>query len=88
MIVAAAWICGTGSKGSDHDNPDRVPVAADPMRSWACRQPEPPWRQSHGRDLVDLELGPKRLELLHELVPAATTIACLVNPTNPRNTEA
>jgi putative ABC transport system substrate-binding protein len=29
------------------------------------------------------ELGPKRLELVHGLVPAATTIAALVNPTNP-----
>ena len=27
--------------------------------------------------------GPKRLELLRELVPTATTIALLVNPTNP-----
>jgi len=32
------------------------------------------------------ELGPKRLELLHELIPAATNIAVLLNPNaNPRN---
>ena len=28
-------------------------------------------------------LGPKRLELLHELVPSANVIGYLVNPTNP-----
>jgi putative ABC transport system substrate-binding protein len=29
-----------------------------------------------------VELGPKRLEILHELVPAANVVALLVNPTN------
>jgi len=32
---------------------------------------------------LNSELGQKRLELLHELLPAATVIAALVNPTNP-----
>jgi putative ABC transport system substrate-binding protein len=34
------------------------------------------------------ELGPKRLELLHELVPTATTFAILANPTNAGNEAA
>jgi putative tryptophan/tyrosine transport system substrate-binding protein len=33
--------------------------------------------------LVD-EVGPKRLELLHEFLPSATIVALLINPTNPR----
>jgi len=32
---------------------------------------------------LSLELGSKQLELLHELVPTATTIALLINPTDP-----
>jgi putative ABC transport system substrate-binding protein len=32
---------------------------------------------------LGMEVGPKRLELLHELVPAASTIVLLINPTNP-----
>jgi putative ABC transport system substrate-binding protein len=30
-----------------------------------------------------VELGPKQLALLHEVVPTATVVALLVNPTNP-----
>ena len=32
---------------------------------------------------LSVEVGPKRLELAHELVPAATMIGLLVNPANP-----
>ena len=35
-----------------------------------------------GVTVLDVELVPKAFELLHELVPAATTIAVLVNPNN------
>jgi putative ABC transport system substrate-binding protein len=34
-----------------------------------------------------VELGLKRLELLHELIPTATTIGLLVNPTDPALSE-
>jgi len=36
-----------------------------------------------GVSILNVELGPKRLELLRELLPAATTIALLINPNNP-----
>jgi putative ABC transport system substrate-binding protein len=32
---------------------------------------------------LNVEVGPKRLELLHEAVPTATLIGLLVNPTSP-----
>ncbi|MGA8965318.1 MAG: ABC transporter substrate-binding protein, partial [Pseudolabrys sp.] len=37
-----------------------------------------------GATQLNMELGPKRLELMHQLLPKATTIALVVNPTNPR----
>jgi len=40
-----------------------------------------------GVTLIGTELVAKRLELLHELLPAATRIAILVNPNNPGLTQ-
>jgi putative ABC transport system substrate-binding protein len=37
---------------------------------------------------LNVEVGPKRLELLKELVPTATLMAQLVNPTSPNLTES
>jgi putative tryptophan/tyrosine transport system substrate-binding protein len=36
-----------------------------------------------GVSLQSNELGPKRLGLLHDLLPNASTVAILINPTNP-----
>jgi putative ABC transport system substrate-binding protein len=38
-----------------------------------------------GVSWFDAELGPKRLGLLHELVPNSTIVALLVNPNNPES---
>ncbi len=37
---------------------------------------------------TNVEVAPKRLELLHELLPTATVMALLVNPANPTLAEA
>jgi putative ABC transport system substrate-binding protein len=36
-----------------------------------------------GISILNAELGPKRLELLRELLPTATMVALLINPNNP-----
>ena len=55
-------------------------TAADPVEARFVANLNRPGGNLTGISGLQSELGPKRLELLHELVPKATTIALLVNP--------
>jgi putative ABC transport system substrate-binding protein len=59
----------------------------DPVREGLVTSINRPGGNITGASFFSGELGPKRLELLRQLVPKATTIGVLVNPNNP-NTEA
>jgi len=62
-------------------------LAADPVAMGLVASLNRPGGNLTGVTTLGLEVGPKRLELLHELLPTASDIALLVNPTNP-TTEA
>src|SRR5262245_7008033 len=57
-------------------------VAVDPVEAKLVTSLNHPAGNSTGVTTLKVELGPKRLELLHELTPTATVVALLVNPTN------
>jgi ABC-type uncharacterized transport system substrate-binding protein len=57
----------------------------DPVGVGAVASLNRPGGNVTGVTILGVELEPKRLELLHEIVPAATTLALLVNPTNPNS---
>jgi ABC-type uncharacterized transport system substrate-binding protein len=63
-------------------------TGADPVAAGLVASLNRPGGNLTGVTSLNAEVGPKRLELLHELLPAAGEFALLVNPTNPRNAEA
>ena len=58
-------------------------TGADPVRAGLVASLNRPGGNLTGATNLNTELGPKRLELLHLLVSAATSIAVLVNRSNP-----
>jgi putative ABC transport system substrate-binding protein len=58
-------------------------VAVDPVQAGLVASLNRPGGNLTGVTNLNIELGPKRLELLHELMPTATMIALLVNPSSP-----
>ena len=62
-------------------------TADDPVRLGLVASLNRPGGNVTGVTHANVDMGPKRLQLLHELVPAASVIALLVNPTNPRIAE-
>jgi putative ABC transport system substrate-binding protein len=62
-------------------------IGGDPVREGLVASLSHPGGNLTGAVRLSVELEPKRLQMLHELVPSAANLALLVNPDNP-NAEA
>jgi putative ABC transport system substrate-binding protein len=58
-------------------------IGSDPVRLGLVSSLNHPGGNLTGVSYFNEEIAPKRLSLLHELIPTANTIALLVNPANP-----
>ena len=70
---------------------DTIPVvfttASDPVAIGLVTNLNHPGGNVTGITQLNASLGPKRLELAHEMLPAATDLALLVNPNDPARSE-
>src|SRR5262249_60460118 len=62
-------------------------IGSDPVELGLVASLARPGGNVTGVTSLNAEAGPKRLELLHELVPTANVVGLLVNPTNPNLAE-
>jgi putative ABC transport system substrate-binding protein len=62
-------------------------IGVDPVAAGLVASLSRPGGNITGVTSLNTEVGAKRLELLHELIPQGRTFALMVNPTNPKNAE-
>src|SRR5436190_5777552 len=81
-------VIGTPTARSAKSTTSTVPIAFvigdDPVASGLVASLSRPGGNLTGISTLNIELHPKRLELLAELVPQARVVALLVNPTGPQ----
>jgi len=86
VIAATSTPVALAAKSATEMIPIVFTVGGDPVNLGLVASLSRPAGNITGVTRYNVELGPKRLELLHEFVPGARRIGLLVNPWNP-NTE-
>jgi putative tryptophan/tyrosine transport system substrate-binding protein len=89
-VIVAAGNTPTvlAAKSATQTIPIAFLVGTDPVESGLVESLNRPGGNATGVSIIDVEVIAKRIELLHQLIPTATSIALFVNPKNPITTRA
>ena len=88
VIVAGDAPASSAAKAATKTTPIVFMTGADPIKTGLVDSFSRPGGNLTGMFILVSMLGPKRLELLRELLPSTTTIALLVNSSNPNAVDA
>jgi putative tryptophan/tyrosine transport system substrate-binding protein len=89
VVAAPGGVPGAlAAKAATSTIPIVFEMGADPIPLGLVQSLNHPGGNITGATSLSGELNPKRLELMHELIPAASLFGFLVNPTNPANAQA
>jgi putative tryptophan/tyrosine transport system substrate-binding protein len=83
LIVAATTPAALALKPATATIPVVFAIGGDPERTGLVSSLSRPGGNFTGAAHINVEIAPKRIELLHELLPAEKIVGLLVNPTNP-----
>ncbi len=83
VIAATSTPAALAAKAATTTIPIVFETGADPVRLGLVTSLNQPGANITGVTQTNMEVAPKRLEVLHQIMPAARVMVLLVNPRNP-----